>query len=93
MVHGQCTGVGVGGFLLGGGYNLVGTSARLGTGSENVMQYTMVDARGDVYRVNGENTTKLHQRGYQSPYQDEREVTDDANLFMALKGAGKSEMK
>ena len=51
MVHGVCTGVGVGGFLLGGGVNYLGTSQRYLSGSSNVLQYTMVDAKGDIYKV------------------------------------------
>ena len=43
--------VGVGGYLLGGGINFVGTSQRITTGANNVLQYTMVDARGDIYKV------------------------------------------
>ena len=51
MVHGACTGVGVGGFLLGGGFNYAGSSRRLGSGSSNVLEYTLVDANGDIFRV------------------------------------------
>ena len=51
MVHGACTGVGVGGFLLGGGFNYAGSSRRLGSGSSNVLEYTMVDANGDILKV------------------------------------------
>ena len=53
MVHGVCTGVGVGGFLLGGGVNYLGTSQRYLSGSSNVLQYTIVDANGDIYKVQG----------------------------------------
>ena len=51
LIHGQCLGVGVGGFLLGGGINAIGTSQRYNSGSSNVLQYTMVDAEGDIYKV------------------------------------------
>ena len=51
MIHGVCTGVGVGGFLLGGGVNYLGTSQRYLSGSSNVLQFTMVDADGDIYKV------------------------------------------
>ena len=50
-VHGACTGVGVGGFLLGGGFNYGGSSRRLGSGSLNVLEYTLVDANGDILKV------------------------------------------
>ena len=52
MVHGACTGVGVGGFLLGGGFNYAGSSRRLGSGASQVLEYPMVDANGDVLKVN-----------------------------------------
>ena len=51
LIHGVCTDVGVGGFLLGGGVNYVGTSQRYLSGSSNVLEYTMVDAEGDIYKV------------------------------------------
>ena len=51
LIHGQCLGVGVGGFLLGGGINAIGTSQRYKSGAINVLQYTIVDAEGDIYKV------------------------------------------
>ena len=51
MVHGSCLDVGVGGYLLGGGYNYFGTDPRYLSGSSNVLQYTMVDANGSIYKV------------------------------------------
>ena len=36
VVHGQCLGVGVAGFTLGGGVNMVGTTARYGAAMEQV---------------------------------------------------------
>ena len=51
MIHGACVGVGVGGFLLGGGFNYAGSSRRLGSGASHVLQYTMVDANGDIYKA------------------------------------------
>jgi len=51
IIHGQCLGVGVGGFLLAGGINAIGTSQRYKSGASNILQYTMVDANGDVYKV------------------------------------------
>ena len=51
MIHGACTGVGVGGFLLGGGFNYGGSSRRLGSGSSHVLEYTFVDAYGDIIKV------------------------------------------
>ena len=46
MVHGQCLEVGVGGFLLGGGVNALGGSARHGWGAENVLAARAVLADG-----------------------------------------------
>lgn len=57
-LHGQCHSVGVGGFLLGGGYN-GGTSQRYGRGSEHVLNYRMVDAEGNIVSVNKDNATVI----------------------------------
>ena len=46
MVHGQCLEVGVGGFLLGGGVNALGGTARHGWGAENVLAARAVLADG-----------------------------------------------
>lgn len=51
MIHGQCTAVGVAGYILGGGYNIIGTSNRYLSGASNVLQYTMVDAEGRILKV------------------------------------------
>ena len=51
MIHGQCTNVGVGGYLLGGGMHIVGTTQRHGFGSTNVLEYTMVDSIGRIVKV------------------------------------------
>ena len=48
VVHGQCTEVGVGGYLLGGGVNVAGSTTRHGVAAENVLEYTMVTAKGEV---------------------------------------------
>jgi hypothetical protein len=51
MIHGQCTSVGVGGYILGGGVNVVGTSERYGSAVQQVERYTMVDAKGRTLLV------------------------------------------
>ena len=51
MVHGQCLGVGVGGYLLGGGFNIIGSSNQYLSGASNVLEYTMVDAKGRILKV------------------------------------------
>ena len=38
VIHGQCLTVGVGGYLLGGGVNALGASARFGFGAQNVIK-------------------------------------------------------
>ena len=50
-VHGQCGSVGVGGFLLGGGLNPRSHSAIYGYGADNVIEYTVVTAQGNVVKV------------------------------------------
>ena len=60
VIHGQCLTVGVGGYLLGGGINMGGATHRYGTGAQNVLQYRMVTADGDVVVVNRDNVTSLH---------------------------------
>ena len=51
LIHGLCTSVGVGGYILGGGINIVGTSQRYLTAASNVLQYTVVDAKGGIFKV------------------------------------------
>ena len=63
MIHGQCLTVGVGGFLLKGGFNMLGGSARYGDGSSHVVRYTMVDVNGDILRVDGDGVTKYDLKG------------------------------
>ena len=63
MIHGQCLTVGVGGFLLKGGFNMLGGSARYGDGSSHVVRYTMVDVNGDIMRVDREGVTKYDLKG------------------------------
>ena len=50
LVHGGCTGIGVGGFILGGGFGY-GLSPRYFTGASNVLEYTLVDAEGRILKV------------------------------------------
>ena len=46
VVYGQC--LGVGGFLLGGGVNMVGSTTRYGAEMEQVLQYRMVTATVEI---------------------------------------------
>ena len=59
MVHGQCLTVGVGGYLLKGGFNYLGGSARHGNGARHVVRYTMVSPKGEIMVVDKDGVTKL----------------------------------
>ena len=65
MIHGQCTSVGVAGYLLGGGINVVGTSERYGSGADHVVRYTMVDAKGRILLVS--NLVKIYTHTLKKP--------------------------
>ena len=52
MVHGQCLTVGVGGYLLGGGTNALGASAKFGFAVHNIIEMRLVLADGSIARVN-----------------------------------------
>ena len=84
-IHGQCTAVGVGGYLLGGGIQASGTTQRLGFGSFNVLEYTMVNAEGEVMKISGTNITLRD-----SKYGIVKYLEDSHNLFRSLQFAGSS---
>ena len=85
FIHGQCTSVGVGGFLLGGGFQASGTTQRLGFGSFNVLQYTMVNADGNIMKISENNITLVDSdRGHQ------HYLKDSHQLFRSLQYAGSS---
>lgn len=65
MVHGQCTDVGVGGYLLGGGVNVAGSTTRYGLGCENVVEYEMVTSSGDILNINEHYVVKRDYQGYE----------------------------
>merc|ERR1711971_610098 len=94
MIHGQCTSVGVGGYLLGGGVNLVGTTNKYGFGAEHVLAYKMVTAEGDIATVEEDKTTVASAR--QSPRRNSQLVKEkikhdaENDLMFALRGAGSS---
>ena len=87
LVHGQCLNVGVGGYLLGGGVNALGASARFGWGAENVLMMKAVLADGrqakitedrvEIYRGGGGEVERIY-------------YTDNTDLWFALRGAGSS---
>ena len=83
VVHGQCLSVGVGGFTLGGGVNMVGTTARYGAAMEQVISYEMVTARGEIVHVEEEAVTF-------SEEVEEDDPRKDSDLLFGLRGAGAS---
>ena len=86
MIHGQCTSVGVGGYILGGGVNVVGTSERYGSAADHVERFTMVDAKGRILLVSKGNTSIVDPDSGQAIYQ----LPLDFGLFEAMGGAGSS---
>ena len=86
MLHGQCLSVGVAGYLLGGGANVVGTSERYGSGARHVVRYTMVDALGRILLVSNGNTTVIEPNTRRGLYQ----LENDSGLYKAMGGAGSS---
>ena len=76
----------MGGFLAGGGYNALGTSARYGIGALNVIGLEVVLADGSIAWVDEDRTVVQRPGGV-------REVVTnrgDINLFFCLRGAGSS---
>merc|ERR1712123_77581 len=60
--HGQCRSVGVGGYLLGGGVNWLGTYNKYGYGAEHVLKMKVILADGSVGWVDKDKTdlTAIH---------------------------------
>ncbi len=65
MVHGSCLTVGVGGYLLGGGSNVAGPPMRYGSGAENVLEYTMVTADGEILTVDKDRVVRKNYEGHE----------------------------
>ena len=82
--HGQCRSVGVGGFLLGGGLNWLGTYNKYGYGAEHVLKMNAVLADGSIAEVTPDSTSIIY------PQSETIVHTEDNNLFFALRGAGSS---
>ncbi len=85
LVHGQCTDVGVGGYLVGGGVNVAGTTSKYGLGSENVDEYTLVTADARILTVTADGITTRDRYGNAVSTVPS---SGDDDLFFALKGAG-----
>ena len=86
-IHGQCLNVGVSGFLLGMGTNLIGTSARFGTGADHVLEYTLVLGDGSIAKVTKDNTTVFDEYGHNG-HTIQHEYHND--LKYALRSSGSS---
>merc|ERR1711892_1075893 len=84
--HGQCRSVGVGGYLLGGGVNWLGTYNKYGYGAEHVLKMKVVLADGSVAWVDKDKTDIFF------PAASIRTIshTESNNLFFALRDAGSS---
>jgi len=82
--HGQCRSVGVGGYLLGGGVNWLGTYNKYGYGAEHILQMKVVLADGSLAIVDKDSTRYYYPVGRSVPH------TSSNNLFTALRGSGSS---
>ena len=104
MVHGQCLTVGVGGYLLGGGTNALGASAKFGFAVHNIIEMRLVLADGSIARVNDKrvevwrvggsrevsDSTLPHHYPSPPPHHQVVDLTPDNDLWFALRGAGTS---
>jgi len=82
--HGQCRSVGVGGYLLGGGVNWLGSYNKYGYGAEHILQMRVVLADGRIAVVDSQATRVTSPAPATIPH------TPSNNLFFALRGAGSS---
>ena len=104
MVHGQCLTVGVGGYLLGGGTNALGASAKYGFAVHNIIEMRLVLADGSIARVNDKRVEVWRVGGSREvgdstlPYPHHHhhhhhqvvDLSPDNDLWFALRGAGTS---
>ena len=104
MVHGQCLTVGVGGYLLGGGTNALGASAKFGFAVHNIIEMRLVLADGSIARVNDKrvevwrvggsrevsDSTLPHHHYPSRHHHQVVDLTPDNDLWFALRGAGTS---
>ena len=78
--------MGVGGFLLGGGLNAIGSTSRYGWGAEQVIAYKMVLADGSFATVD-EDQVKIQQN---DGTDKTVKLTENNDLWFGLRGAGSS---
>lgn len=99
FMHGECYGVGVGGFLLHGGYHAAGLGDRYGNGNTTIRALEMVTADGSVVRFEEPRRRTYELEGIVSYERDAVRVWKDgapgksadfADLWMALREAGSS---
>merc|ERR1719320_1507028 len=86
--HGQCKSVGVGGYLLGGGVNWLGTYNKYGYGAEHVLKMRVVTANGTILDLSP-GTTTIHPKYH---HEEKTTLKNDYHndLFFAMRGAGSS---
>merc|ERR1711936_719237 len=82
--HGQCRSVGVGGYLLGGGVNWLGSYNKYGYGAEHVLAMNVVLADGSIGNVDSRATSIEHPIPRWIPH------AGNNDLFSGLRGAGSS---
>jgi len=85
VIHGQCLTVGVGGYLLGGGVNALGASARFGFGAQNVIKMKGVLADGSMATITKEKVVVRKNGVTRTIF-----MTEDTDLWFGLRGAGSS---
>ena len=104
MIHGQCLTVGVGGYLLGGGVNALGASARFGFGAQNVikMKVTMIISMMITMMImimkgvlaDGSMATITKEKVVVRKNGVTRTIfmTEDTDLWFGLRGAGQTSL-
>jgi len=86
--HGQCKSVGVGGYLLGGGVNWLGTFNKYGYGAESVLRLQVVTANGTIVDVEPGRSTMYPAYPHETKTVVRHSYHND--LFYAMRGAGAS---
>jgi len=86
--HGQCRSVGVGGYLLGGGVNWLGTYNKYGYGAEQVLRMRVVTANGTILDLTPGKTT-IHP-AYKHQHKTWLKPDFHNDLFFGMRGAGSS---
>ena len=102
MIHGQCLTVGVGGYLLGGGVNALGASARFGFGAQNVIKMKVTMNMSMMIMMMTMIMKGVLADGSMATITKEKVVvrkngvtrtifmTEDTDLWFGLRGAGKT---